>query len=276
MSERALRPRSGSSAKALLLTTLGEFVLPHRGSVWTSTVVRSLGLLGVEEANARQAVTRLVSDGIVRSERDGRRARLRLTDQGHELLTSGTKRIYRFGKEDDDWDERWLVVLCSVPEDQRAKRHRLRSQLAFAGFGFLSPGVALSPHLDREERAHAILKELGLMPGAVVFRAELGALVPVAELLGRAWDLTTLSSRYEEFLTNFEERCALSDEECFIALTELVHAWRHFPFLDPEIPLQLLPRGWPGRRATALFDEQHTSWSPGANRWYELAELIDG
>jgi phenylacetic acid degradation operon negative regulatory protein len=276
MSETARRPRSGSSAKAVLLTTLGEFVLPHRGFVWTSTVVRSLGVLGVDARNARQAVTRLVREDIVRSERDGRRARLRLTDHGTELLSAGTERIYRFGNEDDQWDEHWLVVLCSVPEEQRAKRHRLRSELAFAGFGFLGQGVALSPHLAREERANSVLKDLGLLPGAAVFRAEVGQLVPVQELLERAWDLDALADRYGEFIQAFGDRTPESDEERFRSLTELVHAWRHFPFVDPEIPVRLLSSGWPGRRAKDLFDDRHARWAPGANRWYERAEHTAG
>jgi phenylacetic acid degradation operon negative regulatory protein len=251
---------------------LGEFVLPHRGSVWTSTVVRSLGALGVEDRNARQAVARLADQGIVRSEKDGRRARLHLTEHGRELLTVGTERIYGFGHEDARWDERWLVVLCSVPEDQRAKRHQLRSQLAFAGFGFLSPGVALSPHLDREALATAALKELGLLPVAVVFRAEAGDLVSVGELLARAWDLGGLARRYEDFVAGFGRRSPRTDEARFVGTIELVHAWRHFPFVDPEIPRQLLPSRWPGPRAKNLFEDRHASWSPSANRWYEATE----
>ncbi len=272
MSDSALRPRSGSSAKALLLTTLGEFVLSHRGSVWTSTVVRSLGVLGVEARNARQAVARLAEQGIVWTEKVGRRARLHLTEHGRQLLTAGTARIYGFGNVEGAWDERWLVVLCSVPEDQRAKRHQLRSQLGFAGFGFLGPGVALSPHVDREGLAKAALEELGLLPAAVVFRAEVGASVSVGELLGRAWDLGALASRYEDFIAAFDRRSPRTDEARFAALTELVHAWRHFPFVDPEIPGQLLPDRWPGRRAKALFDDRHASWSPSANGWYEESE----
>lgn len=267
-----MRPRSGSSAKALLLTALGEFVLPHRGSVWTSTVVRSLGLLGVAERNARQALARLADQGIVRSQREGRRARWQLTEPGRELLTSGTERIYGFGSGDDGWDGRWLVVLCSVPEEQRAKRHQLRSQLGFTGFGFLAPGVALSPHPDREAVANRVLEDLGLLPTAVVFRAEAGELVSTEELLARAWDLAALAIRYEDFLQAFRRRSPRSDEARFVALTELVHAWRHFPFIDPEIPPRLLPHRWAGRRAKALFDEQHAAWSPGANRWYEAVD----
>lgn len=269
MSDGGIRPRSGSSARALLLTALGEFVLPHRGSVWTSTVIRSLGVLGVGERNARQALARLADRGIVSSQKVGRRARWRLTDAGRELLTEGTERIYGFGGGDERWDGRWLVVLCSVPEDQRAKRHQLRSKLGFAGFGFLAPGVALSPHLDREPVATAVLEELGLQPGAVVLRAETSETVSTEDLLGRAWDLEGLAARYEGFLRSFGRRSPRSDEARFVALTELVHAWRHFPFVDPEIPDRLLPNRWPGRRAKALFDDRHAAWAPGANRWYE-------
>ncbi|HZA00297.1 MAG TPA: PaaX family transcriptional regulator C-terminal domain-containing protein [Acidimicrobiales bacterium] len=272
MTERALRPRSGSSAKALLLTALGEFVLPHGGSAWTSTVVRSLGLLGVEERNARQALARLADQDVVRSRKEGRRARWRLTEHGRELLTAGTERIYGFGAGDDGWDGRWLVVLCSVPEEQRAKRHQLRSRLGFAGFGFLAPGVALSPHPDREADANTVLKELGLLPGAVVLRAEAGELTSTSELLERGWDLGGLAARYEDFVRTFGRRSPGHDRARFVALTELVHAWRHFPFVDPEIPSRLLPRRWPGHRARALFDDRHAAWAPGANRWYEETE----
>jgi phenylacetic acid degradation operon negative regulatory protein len=272
MTDRAMRPRSGSSAKALLLTTLGEFVLPHGGSVWTSTVVSALAVLGVEERNARQAVARLADQGILRSEKEGRKARWHLTDQGSRLLTVGSGRIYQFGAGGDTWDERWLVVLCSVPEDQRAKRHQLRSQLGFAGFGFLAPGVAISPHLDREDAANAVLKDLGLLPGAVVLRAETGELVAPDELLRRAWDLDSLASGYDGFIAAFKRRSPRSDEANFAALVDLVHAWRRFPFVDPEIPARLLPSRWPGTMAKELFDARHAAWSPGANAWYEEGE----
>ena len=269
-----MRPRAGSSAKALLLTILGEFVLTHDAAAWTSTVVRSLELFGVEERNARQAVARLAEQGIVRSEKDGRKARWRLTDDGRHLLTVGTERIYSFEAGGDDWDGRWLVVLCSVPEEQRAKRHQLRSQLGFAGFGFLAPGVAVSPHLDREPAANTVLKELDLLPGATVLRAETGELIDDDELLRRAWDLDTLASRYAEFIDDFEQRTPSTDDACFSAIVELVHAWRRFPFVDPEIPRRLLPGSWPGRRAKELFDDRHEAWTPAARTWYEDVEQV--
>ena len=274
MDDRALRPRSGSSAKALLLTVLGELVLPHGGAIWTSTIVRGLAALDVEERNARQAIARLAEQGTVRSERQGRRARWHLTEPGRRLLVEGTERIYQLGNGDDRWDGRWLIVLCSVPEEQRAKRHQLRTQLQFAGFGFVAPGVALCPHLDREPAANAVLAELGLLPGAMVFRAEVGG--EADDLLARAWDLDALAAAYTGFLRAFEHRAPATDEARFAALIDLVHEWRRFPFMDPGIPARLLPSHWPGRAAHGIFAERHDAWSPGAVRWYLAAEASAG
>jgi phenylacetic acid degradation operon negative regulatory protein len=270
--DRVLQPRSGGSAKAMLLTLLGEFALPHDGAVWTATIVDALALLDIGERNARQAVARLSDQQIVEPERHGRRTRWHLTDWGHKLLSAGSDRIYQFGAIGPSWDSRWLVVLTSIPEDQRAKRHQLRSQLEFAGFGFIAPGIAVSPHVDREGIATSILDDLDLQGGAIVFLAQTGSFVPDDEIIRRAWDLDALAGRYAEFVRDFEKRQPRSLPARFTSLLELVHAWRRFPFGDPEIPDSLLPSGWPGRRAKQLFDARHAAWTESAGEWFEKAE----
>ena len=47
------RPRRGDSAKSVLVTMLGELVLPGGGAAWTGTMVDGLGHLGFSERNAR-------------------------------------------------------------------------------------------------------------------------------------------------------------------------------------------------------------------------------
>ncbi|HEX4984110.1 MAG TPA: PaaX family transcriptional regulator C-terminal domain-containing protein [Ilumatobacteraceae bacterium] len=270
----ASRPpaRATTSAKALLLTILGEFVLPRAGRAWTQSLVDGLAVLGVGERNARQAIARTADHGFIESERVGRRARWRLTVHGRELLTAGTERIYGFGSDGAEWDDRWLVVVCAVPEDQRAKRHHLRSRLAFAGFGFLTPTIAISPHTDREQLANAVLRDLDLAGAGVVFRAEAGSLTPARDLLSRAWDLDGLAAEYDAFVVAFGERRPSTDHDRFAALVELVHGWRRFPFVDPEIPERLLPDHWPGRPAKRTFDERHEQWGPGANALFDSFE----
>ena len=272
MPDRALRPPAGSSAKSLLLTVLGEFALPHGGAIWTSTIIKGLAMVDVSERNARQSVARLSDQGLLDSERHGRRTRWHLTESGQRLLELGTERIYGFGLDRARWDSHWLVVLASVPEEQRAKRHQLRSQLAFAGFGFIGAGIAVSPHVDREKTANAILHELELEDNALVLLAETGTFVPDAEIIRRAWDLDGLRDRYRGFITEFEQRQPRTSESRFESVVELVHAWRRFPFADPEIPGVLLPPGWPGRNARRLFDARHRTWAPRANEWFLEAE----
>jgi phenylacetic acid degradation operon negative regulatory protein len=144
--------------------------------------------------------------------------------------------------------------------------------LGFAGYGFIAPGVAVSPHVSSEPAASAILEGLGLLPGAVVLRAETGDMVEPGELLGRGWDLDGLAAEYEEFTQVFLRRTPRRDEARFVALVELVHGWRRFPFIDPEIPSRLLPPRWPGQRAKDLFDHLHGEWAPAAGSWYDDLE----
>ena len=44
------REIGGASARSLLMTILGEFVLPRGGSVWTQVLVSTLALFGVVSA----------------------------------------------------------------------------------------------------------------------------------------------------------------------------------------------------------------------------------
>jgi len=51
-----------------------------------------------------------------------------------------------------------------------------------------------------------------------------------------------------------------------------VHAWRRFPFLDPQLPRELLPANWSGSQAAELFHRRHNQWRPAAERhWAELS-----
>lgn len=261
-------------ARSLLLTMLGEFVHPAGGSVWTSTVVEGLATTGITERNARQAIARLGDQGIAAAERHGRRTRWHLTDHGTRLLATGTERIYSFGHRADTWDESWLLVICSIPETQRAVRHRFRTQLTFEGFGFLSPSIAVSPHADREKAAADILDELGLAGSALMFRSASGAHTSDESVLRTAWDLESLAAGYTEFIERFD-RDDLDDTDgraAFGTTLQLVDDWRRFPFIDPELPSTLLPDEWVGTRAQHVFDERRTRGHCAAVDWFETLE----
>jgi phenylacetic acid degradation operon negative regulatory protein len=263
-----------ASARSLLITVLGEYVLPRGGSVWTSVLVRALGLLGVAEKSARQALARSAGEGWVNPVRFGRRVRWELTGPGQTLLTEGARRIYSFGRAARNWDGRWLLLLASVPDSKRELRHRLRTQLAWAGFGALAAGVWVSPDPGREAEARSILAGLGLADTAMSFLGRYGS-VGTQELVARqAWDLDGVSARYQDFITAFADAAPASGADFLVAQTRLVHAWRRFPFLDPQLPADLLPAGWAGTTAARLFESRHGAWQQEAQRYWEtlLAE----
>ena len=270
----AVRPRG---ARSLLLTMLGEFVYPAGGTVWTSTIVDGLDTVGISEANARQAVARLGEQGIVHAERLGRRTRWHLTERGNELLATGSERIYSFGPGADRWDQRWLLVTCSIPETQRATRRRFRAELTFAGFGFLTPAIAISPHPDREPLANVVITELGLADTAMTFVASTGSLTPDTGVLTAAWDLDAVAGAYAEFLDEFTAPSTLADGDApatsFGTVLRLVDAWRRFPFIDPELPSVLLPDGWIGVQAHEVFEHRRADERSLAAAWFDAAEV---
>ena len=256
------------SARSLLFTVLGEYVLPHGGEAWSAALIRALGALGVEEPAARQAIARTASDGWLEPQRVGRHVRWHLTPAGHRLLAAGAERIYGFGRSQDDWDGNWLLLFVDEGDGARDKRHRLRTRLAWAGFGSLRAGTWIAAHTEREDEARAVLKELDL-ERAVSFVASSGEIGDPSDFIGEAWDLELLEARYEEFVSAFEPARPTSDEAAFVALTRLVHEWRKFPFLDPGLPTRLLPRRWSGDRARKLFEQRRRDWGPRARRWLE-------
>ncbi len=257
-----------SGARALLYSVLGEFVLPHDGAAWTSTLVAACGLCDIAEKNARQALARLGEQGRIEPRRHGRQVRWHLTPSGTELLRAGARRIYDFGAHSGDWDGEWLVAHCPVPETRRALRLKLRTRLAFEGFGELSASLAVSPNAEREPALRAIIADLGFGDEFLVWRSRTATATEDAQLAARAWDLDALAGSYNEFIAQFAWRRPIDDATTFAAMVELVHDWRRFPFIDPELPLRLLPPNWAGLAATELFRERRREWSDGAHRWF--------
>ncbi len=246
-------------------------MLPRGEPVWQETLVGALVAVGYTEQAARQALARSVRDGWLESSRYGRRSRVSLSERAAELLGSGAPRIYSFGSA-WRWDGRWLVLILRVPEERREVRHRLRARLAWAGLGSLGGGVWLTPHVEREAELCAAIAEAPAAE-ATSFVASLGGLGRAEDVVAVAWDLDEVRLGYETFIEDFVALRPASPAACFRMQTLLVHAWRKFPFLDPDLPAELLPAGWPRRRAYELFTGRHARWGGPARNHFEELEL---
>lgn len=268
--------QGGQSARSLLLTVLGEYVLPRGGTVWTSTLLETLRLFGIEDRAARQALARAAKAGWLDSEHIGRQARWHLTERGRALLADGSARIYGFDPTRGDWDGKWLVLVISIPEERRADRHVLRTRLAWSGFGSLGQGVWLSPDTRRRVGLEPIFEGLERPTRAVAFIAELSDIDDADALVHDAWNLMELEQRYRAFTTEFTGSAERDPALAFTVKTRLVHEWRKFPFIDPGLPTSLLPLEWPGHRANRLFRQLHDELSPDAAVWFDEIESRAG
>jgi phenylacetic acid degradation operon negative regulatory protein len=259
------------SARGLLFTLLGEFVLTTDGTAWTSAVLAAFRRLGIEEKATRQALMRTAAAGWLEPEKLGRRTRWRLTASAWRMLSDGAERIYSFTGPAEHWDGRWLLVYARVPESDRRARHVVRSRLSWAGFGSLGAGLWISPHPDRGTEAVEVLRAAGLEGDAHVFEATRSGLGDVRVMVAAAWDLAAVEDQYEQFIEEFRDP---APGDVLARQVELVHAWRRFPSVDPALPRELLPARWSGLEAARLFADRHQRWSGDARlEWKRLNDL---
>ena len=187
------------------------------------------------------------------------------------MLEQGRERIFGFGR-DVEWDRRWLVVVLRIPENRRRVRHHVRTRLARAGMGSLGGGVWIAPHADREPLVAAALRAAGATDEAISFRAEPGLARARPRTSSRPGTSPSSPTSTRRFLERFAALRPRGGEAMFRAQTELVHAWRRLAFLDPDLPAELLPRGWPRRQAYELFHRRNAAWHAEAQAHFAARE----
>lgn len=99
------------------------------------------------------------------------------------------------------------------------------------------------------------------------------------QLVEKCWNLEEINQKYEQFIVTYSqkyvidkhkiERGEMSDAECFVERTKLVHEYRKFLFIDPGLPEELLPDEWMGSHAAALFNDYYQQLAAPASRFFE-------
>ena len=251
----AERPRS------LIVTVYGAYGRELGGWISVARLITLLAELDVDEPAVRSSISRLKRRGMLQAERRDGVAGYSLSDAAQGLLREGDERI--FGHRSARLSDGWVLAVFSVPEAERQKRHTLRSELSGLGFGNAASGVWIAPaHLaDGTQQA---LERLGLKSYVDLFRGAHLDHTDLPERVAQWWDLPTLQALHAAFLEEHEpvlarwnRRRRADDAEAFADHVRVLRAWRQLPFLDPGLPLELLPRGWPGLRAYELFCQLH-------------------
>lgn len=170
------------------------------------------------------------------------------------------------------WDGRWHVIV--VPHvGERARRDRLKSALGYLGYARLEGSTWVSPRQSAELESLLAAEQVR----AELFHASYDG--DPRDLAARVWDIDGLGQAYQRWLDQAGGLADLvvptaddgerGDEAIFVARSELVHGWRKFLFIDPGLPAELLPSGWPGFVAAEFFDAQAARLLPAAARFVD-------
>jgi phenylacetic acid degradation operon negative regulatory protein len=244
--------------RQLIVTLYGLYARDEHNWLSVAALVRLMSELGVDGQAVRSSVSRLKRRDTLRSRSVAGAAGYSLSPAALEVLREGDARIFHTRRA--TLAGGWVVVVFSVPESEREKRHELRTRLSRLGFGTAAPGVWVAPAQLAQETA-TVLARSGLERYVEMFRGDHLGFTDLTVKVREWWDLAELAARSAEFTARFRpvaDRLAVrpaSDAEAFRQYVPMLTTWRRLPYLDPGLPLEVLPAGWSGEAASALFAE---------------------
>lgn len=262
------RLQSGAQPQRLLSTLLGDYWYDRQEHLPSAALVTLLADFGVSTVGARAALSRLARRGVLESSKVGRNTYYGLTPRAAHLLREGAWRILTFGGQHEPWDGHWRVAAFSVPEDQRDARRAVRNRLRWLGFAPLYDGLWVTPRPVADAALRG-LDELGVTAATILTTTTEPPITGPRHPI-QAWDLTDLRARYDGFVTRYRPLLAraraggVDASEALVARTAMMDSWRHFPSLDPDLPLALLPPRWPRQEAHRVFAEIYDILAPAA------------
>lgn len=252
------RKQSGNSPQELAVTLVADYTLRRRAWLPSAALVCLLCESGASEAGARTVISRLSRRGLLEGRRDGRHSAYRLPRPVAAHLREAGRWIGSFAVGQETWDGTWTLVAFSLPQEADATRRALRGQLRWRGYAPLYDALWVSPHPMDDACQTELLK---LAQGAMtVFRARHVEIETVASRSPiEAWDVAAIARQYESFISRWGalvprvESGSVTGTAAVRARTEVMDTYRRFPTLDPYLPVELMPEGWPRQEARAVF-----------------------
>jgi phenylacetic acid degradation operon negative regulatory protein len=258
-------------ARSSLFTLFGEFVHPRGDVVWVGTMIAWMQALGFSEPAVRAAVSRAQRTGWLSVQKIGRKSYYALTPEVRWRVHNAVGRLYQ--PLEPDWDGRWRLLTYSIPESRKEARDQFRKELLILGFGAWQNGVWLSPN-DLTEGALTLARAHDLEPFVSVFVAERFGQHSNLEVVQQVWDVSVLNVRFEGFLQAFSS-LPLPDlpQAAFCVYAQMLHEYRKFLFLAPDLPLELQPEVWRCKEAALLFRAHKARFEPLVNQF--VAETFE-
>ncbi len=274
---QAWRAAPHISARSVLVTILGDAVLPVAQSVWLSQLLRLAEPFGFSARLVRTSLFRLAEEGWVSSERHGRRSRYALTPLAQREFADAADRIYRDLR--PKLRGNWTLVLFDGTRLSARDRDRLARHLGWHGFVAFGRGVLASPICSPEAARHVLDEAFGEIQAAVA-RAEFSDITGLVRdgFFSSIFAFDGTEQAYRNFVDGYSEllgKCgALSPVDAYCVRTMLIHDLRRITLRTPPVPRELLPTPWSGDAAFTLAGALYRSL--GAASAAHLGNVLEG
>ncbi|WP_054948847.1 phenylacetic acid degradation operon negative regulatory protein PaaX [Numidum massiliense] len=269
-------PAKSLNTRSMIFTLYGDYIRHYGNEIWVGSLIRLLEPFGHNEQSVRAAVSRMSKQGWIAARREGNKSYYYLTDIGVKRIDEAGKRIFKLRP--THWDGKWRMLIYTIPEEKRHIRDELRQELVWSGFGMLESSIWITPNA-LEKETQAIIDRYEIEPYVHFFQAAYNGPLSNEQLVQSCWNIDDISARYNAFIQAYSKKYVvdkeklknhvMSDEDCFVERTKLVHEYRKFLFVDPGLPEELLPEEWMGKHAAALFADYYRLLAGPANRFFE-------
>ncbi len=264
------------NTRSMIFTLYGDYIRHFGNKIWIGSLIRLLNEFGHNDQAVRAAISRMNKQGWVQSEKQGNKSYYFLTDRGVKRMEEAANRIFKLKPE--QWDGKWRMLMYTIPEEIRSIRDELRKELVWSGFGSMSNSCWISPN-KLEKQVEDLIEKYEIKEYVDFFIATYDGPHENSRVVDKSWNLEEINEKYQEFITEYSQKYIIAkskiqkddmtDAECFVERTKLVHEYRKFLFVDPGLPEELLPAQWLGGHAASLFSDYYRELAEPALSFFE-------
>lgn len=271
-----------ANTQSMIFTIYGDYIRHYGNKIWIGSLIRLLKEFGHNEQGVRVAISRMVKQGWIQSEKQGNKSFYFLTPRGETRMEEAAQRIFKLMPH--EWDQKWRILMYTIPEEKRQIRDELRKELLWSGFGSFSNSCWISPN-NLEREVELLIEKYDIESYVDFFVSDYKGPKENEDLVRKSWPINDIEAKYEEFISMYSkqfiiqqstiQRGLMTNAECFVERTNLVHEYRKFLFIDPGLPKELMPANWIGNHAALLFSQYYKMLAEPASQFFEAVFKMD-
>lgn len=197
-----------------------------------------------DESKFRRSVGRALGKGLIKRAADG----FQLTESGEQRLKS----LLPEYKKPVLWDGKLWLVTYDIPNDKKRSRDRFRRWLFKIGCRMIQESVWVSvkdprPWVREAIQAH---RKGSVIVSCLGRDGSIGE-ETLEELLYRVFKLKKVENAYRQWLTAAGKLSEGRERTLRLGMRYVA-----ILKLDPCLPIDLLPRNWPGEKARKMFESE--------------------